>query len=404
MELGRRELITAFLGGAVAASCKSTGGARKKVPGELVDRVVETGHLLRGGPLPVASNVEALDVLIIGAGAAGLSAAWRLAAAGVTSFKVIEVDAEAGGTARSGANAVSAYPWGAHYLPAPLQDRGPVMKLLRELGAVTAVDDKGRPHFAEEMLVHEPDERLFYKGAWYEGLYLRAGASPRDLEELRRFEAQMDAFGKARDGKGRKAFAVPLDTGSDDAEWTSLDKLSMAEWFSQQGYRSPRLKWMVDYACRDDYGAPSELISAYAGIWYFAARNEGQGDRSEGYLAWPEGNGRLIHHLRDAAGTGRIFTKLLAHTVIPDEQGCTVHAFDAAAKTPVAYRARHVVLAVPRFVAKHIVAPWRSTPPEFLSAFQTTPWVVANLTLSSRPTSRGFPLCWDNVFYESKSL
>ncbi|MFL5318515.1 MAG: twin-arginine translocation pathway signal, partial [Myxococcaceae bacterium] len=84
--------------------------------------------------------------------------------------------------------------------------------------------------------------------------------------------------------------------------------------------------------------------------------------------------------------------------------GCTVHAFDAATKTPIAYRARHVILAVPRFVAKHVVAPWRTTPPEFLSAFMTTPWVVANLTLSARPTSRGFPLCWDNVFYESKSL
>jgi hypothetical protein len=30
--------------------------------------------------------------------------------------------------------------------------------------------------------------------------------------------------------------------------------------------------------------------------------------------------------------------------------------------------------------------------------------VVANLTLSAPPYSRGFPMAWDNVFYESRSL
>lgn len=401
--INRRELIAAFLGTAVASSCKRSAAPRAQVPGSLVDRVVETGHLLRSEkPLPIAARAEPLDVLIIGAGAAGLSAAWRLSAAGVTGFKVIEVDAEIGGTARSGRNEVSAFPWGAHYLPAPLYDQGPVVRLLRELGAVTSVDDKGRPHYAEEMLVREPDERLFYKGTWYEGLYLRAGASAKDLEELKRFETKMDAFGRARDAKGRKAFAVPLSSGSDDAEFTSLDKLSMAEWLSREGFSSPRLRWMVDYACRDDYGAPADLISAYAGIWYFAARNEGQGERSEGYLSWPEGNGRLIRQLRESAGSERLLTGVLAHTVIPEQDGVTVHALEKGA--PRSFRARQVVLAVPRFVAAHVVAPWRTERPAFLSAFQYTPWVVANLTLRERPTSRGFPLCWDNVFYESQSL
>jgi hypothetical protein len=64
---------------------------------------------------------------------------------------------------------------------------------------------------------------------------------------------------------------VPIETGSDDAEWTSLDRLSMAQWLTEQGFTSPRLKWMADYACRDDYGAMSEQISAWAGLWYFCA-------------------------------------------------------------------------------------------------------------------------------------
>ncbi len=31
-------------------------------------------------------------------------------------------------------------------------------------------------------------------------------------------------------------------------------------------------------------------------------------------------------------------------------------------------------------------------------------WMVANLTLRDRPASRGFPLAWDNVLYDSPSL
>ncbi|HZI05568.1 MAG TPA: FAD-dependent oxidoreductase, partial [Archangium sp.] len=183
MELTRRELVAAFLGSAVAASACRRSAPREPVPGALVDRAVEVGHRLRA-PLPRATEAQPVDVLVVGAGVAGLSAAWRLKAAGLEDVRVVELDEEVGGTSRSGRNAVASYPWGAHYLPAPLEDAGPVMRLLREMDAVTGADAEGYPTFAEELLIHEPEERLFYKGEWYEGLYLRAGASAEDLAEL----------------------------------------------------------------------------------------------------------------------------------------------------------------------------------------------------------------------------
>ena len=404
MELTRRELVAAFLGSAVAASACRRERPREPVPGALVDRAVDVGHKLRGGPLPRAAEAQPVDVLVVGAGVAGLSAAWRLAAAGVKDVRVVELESEPGGTSRSGRNEVSAYPWGAHYLPAPLVDAGPVMRLLRELDAVTGVDAEGYPTFAEELLIHEPEERVFYKGDWYEGLYLRAGASVADLAELARFEARMNAFGAARDAKGRKAFAVPSALSSDDAEWTALDRVSMARWLEAEGFRSPRLRWLVDYACRDDYGTTAEGVSAWAGIWYFAARQDGKGERSEGFLSWPEGNGRLVKQLLASLPAGQVERDVLVHSVEPGEGGCRVDAVEAGTGKPRAFRARQVVLACPRFVAAHVVAPWRQQRPEWLGAFQYGPWVVANLTLSDRPRSRGFPLAWDNVFYESRSL
>src|SRR4051812_15678808 len=128
--LSRRELIATFLGAAVANSACKKKPEHRVVPGAVIDRVSETGHLLRGAPLPRASSVtRTLDAIVVGGGAAGLSAAWRLRGGGLDDFLVLELDDALGGTARSGRNEVSAFPWGAHYLPAPLTGKGPVARL-----------------------------------------------------------------------------------------------------------------------------------------------------------------------------------------------------------------------------------------------------------------------------------
>ena len=69
---------------------------------------------------------------------------------------------------------------------------------------------------------------MFFRGEWYEGLYPRAGATPRDLDELRAFEAEMQRWSRWRDGRGRRAFDLPRSRGSDADEVRALDSLSMA--------------------------------------------------------------------------------------------------------------------------------------------------------------------------------
>lgn len=405
--VGRRDLLVSFLGLAAAnAACRRGAAAPRDIPTTLVDRVHETGHLLREAPPAMATtDTRVVDCLVVGGGAAGLSAAWRLKGGGLDDVLVVEVDDVVGGTAKSGENAVSKFPWGAHYLPAPLSTKGPVPRLLREFGALTGVDDAGAPTYDEAALIHEPEERLYYRGAWYEGLYLRAGASADDLAQLARFESLMDGFAAAKDAKGRKAFAVPIELGSDDAEWTSLDRLSMAEWMSQQNFTSKRLLWLVDYACRDDYGATARDTSAWAGLWYFCARQSGI-EKNEGFLSWPEGNGRLISQLAKSIDPSRLQRSTLVHTLeqVPDSTDWYAHALDATTKAPLRLRAKQVVLATPRFVAARLISAWRRERPSFLDAFHTGPWTVVNLTLSAKPYSRGFPLAWDNVLHESRSL
>jgi glycine/D-amino acid oxidase-like deaminating enzyme len=405
--VARRDVLVSFLGlTATNAACRGGRLQVRDIPTTLVDRVHETGHLLRAVPPALATtDSRVVDCLVIGAGAAGLSAAWRLRGAGIDDLLVVEVDDGIGGTAKSGENAISKFPWGAHYLPAPLSTQGPVPRLLREFGVLTGVDEAGAPTFAEEALIHEPEERLYYRGAWYEGLYLRAGASADDLAQLERFNAQMNGFAAARDGRGRKAFDVPIELGSDDAEWTGLDRQSMADWMSAQGFTSPRLRWLVDYACRDDYGASADDVSAWAGLWYFCARHNGV-EKNEGFLSWPEGNGRLIAQLARSVEASRLVRSTLVHTLepVPNSTDWYAHALDAKTHAPLRLRAKHVIVATPRFIAGRLVARWRTTRPPFLEAFQYSPWTVANLTLDALPRTRGFPLAWDNVLYESRSL
>jgi hypothetical protein len=90
--------------------------------------------------------------------------------------------------------------------------------------------------------------------------------------------------------------------------------------------------------------------------------------------------------------------------VRPHERGVEVVWHDAAAGRTFGLRARHAVFALPRFLAAHVIAPYRAAPPAHLKDTTYGSWMVANLRLRDHPSSRGFPLAWDNVLYDSRAL
>lgn len=397
----RRELL-----GRLAAlpllGCRAGRGGRT-IAGSIVGGADARGHRLRGGFRPDPARTEEVPVAILGAGIAGLSAAWALERAGFRDFVLLELEGVAGGTARAGANPVSAYPWGAHYVPAPPPENRPLVALLEEVGAVAGRDAAGRPVYAEEVLCREPQERVFFRGEWYEGLYPRVGASAGDLRQLDGFLAEMRRWAGWRDRRGRRAFTVPRSRSSDDALPRALDGQSMRGWLDAHGFDSPRLRWFVEYACRDDFGATLETTSAWAGIHYFAARLEDGEHEAAPLLTWPEGNGRLVSHLARLAGP-RLRTEAMVYDVVPSRDAVAIDYQDDARGEAVRLLARHAVFALPRFLAARLLAPWRERPPGFLAETVYGSWLVANLSLRDRPASRGFPFAWDNVLYDSPSL
>ncbi len=409
----RRELLAGFLGvpWLIASGCRSGKAVAELPPGELVGASAELGHRIRdrtGETIEVpADRWRQHRVVVVGAGVGGLSAARRLVMAGIDDVLVLELEPAAGGTARSGRSSVTAFPWGAHYVPAPLRENRALVALLKELGAVEGVDAHGDPVIAEQFLCRDPQERIFYKGRWYEGLYLEAGATAEDRRQLERFESAVDRWVAWRDGRQRPAFAIPMALASDDPAVTELDRLSMAEWLDRNGFTSPRLRWLVDYACRDDYGLTADQTSAWAGLFYFAARKRLPGSPSRPFLTWPEGNGRLVAHLARPLGT-KLRTGCAVVEIVPqridERETAEVVVLDAADEKLWGVRAEAVIFAAPHFLAPYLIRPWRDDPPRHVSEFSYGVWAVANLHLKDRPFGRGFPLCWDNVLYESPSL
>ena len=401
-------MLAAFLGLPVAlAACRSSN-APQFPTGEIVGASDGIGHRIRDGlrTTPASDAWQRTRLVIVGGGVAGLSAAWRLLKSGFEDFVLLELEPAPGGTARSGTSTVVPYPWGAHYLPAPLKENTALISLLDEMGIIEGRDNDGEPIVGEQFLCRDPEERVFYRGRWYEGLYLHAGASVDDQTQLKNFNAEVSRWVDWRDASGRRAFAIPVENSSDDADVTALDRITMAEWLSSRGLNSPRLHWLVDYACRDDYGLTVDQTSAWAALFYFAARVQKSGVESQPLITWSEGNGRLVAHLYDKA-KAKVRLGLAGAQIIPTEaggrSGVDVIAVDANIKA-VGFHAEHVIFAAPQFLTSYLINDYRERTPAHVAEFQYGTWMVANLFLKERPASRGFPLAWDNVIYESPAL
>ncbi len=393
MVVGRRDWLlgTPALGGALA--CRPA--AAREVEYALVGQSPERGHLLRSGELldqPIAGR-ERTKVAIVGGGVAGLSAAWWLVRQGLAraDLVLLELEPALGGTARGARMPRSAHPMGAHYLPTPPPELPELETLLEELGVLVGRDGQGRPEWQTTAICAAPGERHFFASQWHPGLYPEHGQTQAEADQWARFWTMLHALDRARDGAGELLFRLPVRRSS--PQMRALDRQTMKHWLDERQLTSWRLRWYVDYACRDDYGCGIDHCSAFAGLHHFLGRGLEE-TRAGELLTWAEGNGQLIERMDDllALGERRQLDQLVC-AIDPERGELRVH--DCVAKATRVIEAEVILWAAPRYLLPHLLP--RGVDPLPSGALTYAPWLVANLELGQAPAGVGAMLAWDNV-------
>lgn len=382
----RRQFIAASSAALIGLGLKS--GRDKRIAGSFVNESFQLGHMLRDRKsFSAPKRSEKIPIVIVGGGMAGLSAAWHLDKRGFHDFVLLEMEQTPGGNSRWGENEISAYPWAAHYVPIPNKSAVLVRELFEELGALK------NGQWEERYLCFAPQERLFMHGRWQEGIEPATALTEHDREQFKRFDDLIQGF------RASGYFTIPNQIGIGKAlqgnpgnAIAALDRLSISDWLKQQQLNSQYLRWLVDYSCRDDYGAGAASTSAWAGIHYFASREH----EEKGPLTWPEGNGwiakRLIQKLYRYIKRGA-----MVHRIVKDGQRYRILSGE------VEYLAEAVIFAAPTFLAPYVIEGFSAAQ---TSEFSYSPWLTANLTMERLPNEfdRNAETAWDNVIYNSPSL
>ena len=377
-------------------------GAHRRTHGIDRGRVSTRGHRVRDGFLPRPQTWRDVSVAVLGGGVSGLSAAWALDRGGPWRLR----PSGAGGRGRwhraIGSGRGHALSLGRPLRARPLPGEPPARRPPRRGGS----DRRERRAGPSRLRRGRPLPRSAGAGVLPRRV-VRGPLSPRGGDPARsRGAARVRGGDAAVVAAGATTRAGALSTSRGRAapmrtEVRALDRLSMAAYLDGHGWRSARLRWLVEYGCRDDFGTTLAQTSAWAGVHYFAvpARRERAGGRPADLAGgqWAPRGARW----RARAGA-RLETGAIVTDVRPHDHGVEVvwhdagHGPDArAARAPCRVRApplprRPRDRALSRGAAAHLTATTYGS------------WMVANLRLRDRPASRGFPLAWDNVLYDSR--
>ena len=396
----RRQFIQSsslfLLGLAFLNSCKKKGN-------DLFLKLTGTnhilGHRLHFPNFPTVTETIKIPYLIIGGGITGLSAARSFHQKGITDFLLIELEDKIGGNSIGGENTYSKYPLGAHYLPIPNASNTALLKFLEEENIIKGFNEANEPIFDEDQLSFAPQERLFIKNFWQEGLVPTYGLSPEELNEIDRFFELMKNFQVLKGTDDLFVFDLPMQFASNHHSYKYLDNLTMEDWLKQENFSTQPLLEYINYCCRDDYGTGIKQTSAFAGIHYFAARKHDFKAYQNLVLTWQEGNQRLVNHLAKYVENKHL-NQHLVYQIIPKNDFVEVLVYDEKRDVSKKIIAEKVISCAPQFINQYFFP----TRKEFTKQFNYAPWLIATITLNKLPFADGAPLSWDNVIYQGKGL
>ncbi|MBM3260240.1 MAG: FAD-dependent oxidoreductase [Candidatus Sericytochromatia bacterium] len=281
------------------------------------------------GPGTASHAPEETDVVIVGAGLAGMTAAYRLRQAGL-SVVVLEASDHLGGRMRS-----ASYPEGVG-AEAGLEEfwnNNPTIGLIEELGLQT---EGAATAFSS----------FIHKGRFYPAVqdtneaFVAATLGPREHARFKAWDKRMQGHYARLEDAWRRNAPVPADLAR-------LQELSFADWLQRKSGLSPLAIALIRAETEPEYGTGADRISALDGIaeWHIFS---GAGVGSRHIVG---GNQKLAEALAARIGETAVRTGHQVTRIAQDVASGTVEVMALRTRDYAMqhFRARHVVTTMPLF-------------------------------------------------------
>ncbi|CAG1021581.1 FAD-dependent oxidoreductase [Methylomonas sp. LL1] len=270
----------------------------------------------------VWAQQEVTDVLIVGAGLSGLSAAYHLKKAGKSSV-ILEMSPHIGGRIRTAAYANNAH---AEVGLEEFWENNPAIEILRELNIPLETSYTSFSSFYYQGKLHpfSHDSNLEFLESFI------------DSDEMRAYKAWDSKMAALYRQLGQQ----PL-----PAEIMALKDISFADWIKNTSALSPKTQEFVRIETEPEYAASWHKISALDGIaeWHLFS---GEGLAPRHVVG---GNQRATEAIADFVGRDNIRLNQLVTHIKSDHSSVEVTVTDQASFQQQVFRARYVIAAIPLF-------------------------------------------------------
>ncbi len=323
------------------------------------------------------------DVVVVGGGLAGLTAAWTLKKQGVDVL-LLEKDADVGGQCRMDRSSAVPAAMASAFTDFPYNDD--LVAFYTDLGVVTGIGDNGYPKVDERFVVKPPYDAHFIRGRWYpdpfaDGGIARLPFSARIKSDLQAFADDMVAWYDYVGTDGRSAFDFPIDTRtSTDAAVRWLDTLTFAEYVASKGWH-PAVAAFFEPLIASELGASHDRVSAFAALCNISA--DIYSADGVGVISRPGGNAHITIKLQELIGSNGIINNAFVTRVANRRGGVDVTCLIRG--RPATIHASAAIFSAPMFMAPHLLADMTAEKKKAIAHLRYAAYIVANVHVTETP-------------------
>jgi hypothetical protein len=352
-------------------------------PGVAHRHMLQSGTLSRGLFFPQQAAPEEVDVVIAGAGLAGLATAYALRPRHTL---VLEAGDRIAGTAAAGDSERGPFPLAAHYEHELATDSdADIIRLHQELGITHSEPVAGLYPFVDDQWLVEQDRHEQYLD--FHGRLWGDVWNLMDTPENRAIAERIAAF----------VGPMRLPTRTVAPELRALERMTFADWARGQKLAvGPLLNAALDTGFRSDYGGNAEQISAFAGIHYLTCRPYLTGEPRT--LSPPNGLAYFAHKLLDHSPEAEVRLHHLVRSIRDHGDHVEVFVLDLEERVTRRFRAQHVVFAAPKKTVKWVFPADRGL---FANNVYAA-WIVVTMEMKRLPEKE--MLFWSNGIYDPRQL